>query len=130
VGCEQDAGPMTIHQVGAIRAIVLLALAAMLIACSGCSSSPYGAAADTERGVCASEGQQATTSYSHGGYVTRCGYLNKFSTRLGDTCNQQIVAAQHRPTNSFTSTRFRISVLPRSGMPFEDPRAKCAIRLV
>jgi hypothetical protein len=54
---------MTNHQVGATRAIVLLVLAAMLIACSGCSSSPYGA----------SDGQQATTSYSHGGYVTRCG---------------------------------------------------------
>jgi hypothetical protein len=64
---------MTNHQVGTIRAIVLLVLAAMLIACSGCSSSPYGAAAGTERGVCASEEQQATTSLSHGGYVTRCG---------------------------------------------------------
>ena len=51
-----------------------MALIAMLIACSGCSSSSsYGAAADAERGVCASEGQQATTSLSHGGYVTRCG---------------------------------------------------------
>jgi hypothetical protein len=65
---------MTIHKVGAIRAIVLLALAAMLIACSGCSSSSgYGDVADTERGVCASEGQPANSSLSHGGYVTRCG---------------------------------------------------------
>src|ERR1700733_12974192 len=74
VGGEQDAEPMTHHQVGAIRAIVLLVLAAMLIACSGCSSnSPYGDAADTERGVCASEGQPANRSLSHGGYITRCG---------------------------------------------------------
>jgi hypothetical protein len=34
---------------------------------------PIRRAADAERGVCASVGQQATTSLSHGGYVTRCG---------------------------------------------------------
>jgi hypothetical protein len=34
---------------------------------------PYGDAAETERGVCASEGQPANSSLSHGGYVTRCG---------------------------------------------------------
>ena len=65
---------MSPHKSGTITRTVIMALIAMLIACSGCSSSSsYGAAADTERGVCASEGQQATTSLSHGGYVTRCG---------------------------------------------------------
>ena len=65
---------MNRHKPGTITWTVIMALIAMLIACSGCSSSSlYGAAADIERGVCASEGQQTTTSLSHGGYVTRCG---------------------------------------------------------
>ena len=74
MGCEQ-AEPMTHHRVGAIRAVILFAIAALLIACTGCTeqSDEYGSNTDSERGVCASEGQQATTSLSHGGYVTRCG---------------------------------------------------------
>jgi hypothetical protein len=65
---------MNSHKSGTITWIAITVMVAALIACSGCgSSSPYGAAADTERSVCASVGQQATTSLSHGGYVTRCG---------------------------------------------------------
>ena len=65
---------MNRHKFGTLTWTVIMALIAMLIACSSCSSSiPYGDAADGERGVCASVGQQATTSLSHGGYVTRCG---------------------------------------------------------
>lgn len=65
---------MNPHKSGTFTWTVIMALIAMLIACSGCSSiSPFGDAAENERGVCASVGQQATTSLSHGGYVTRCG---------------------------------------------------------
>jgi hypothetical protein len=64
VGCEQDARPMTNHQAETIRAVILFAIAAMLIACTGCTEQPneYGSNTDTERGVCASEGQPATAA--------------------------------------------------------------------
>jgi hypothetical protein len=53
----------------------LIALIAVVILLGGCAdTSAYGAYSDTERGICASEGQSATTSLAqHGGYVTRCG---------------------------------------------------------
>jgi hypothetical protein len=49
---------------------VLVVLASM-DACSG-DTTIYGAHNDTERSVCAAEGQSSTTSLSHGGYVTNC----------------------------------------------------------
>lgn len=52
----------------------VVSAAILLLALTGFTgASVYGDYGDTERGVCAAEGQQATMSLSHGGYVTRCG---------------------------------------------------------
>ena len=65
---------MVNHQAGLIRAIVLFALSAILIACSGCSEQPsiYGAASDTARGGCQAQGAVAMTHFSHGGWTSDC----------------------------------------------------------
>jgi hypothetical protein len=55
--------------VGKIAA--LLIVLASMNACSG-DTTIYGAHNDTERGVCAAEGQASITTLSHGGYITRC----------------------------------------------------------
>jgi hypothetical protein len=56
----------------ALSITALLIIAASVTACSTGDTTIYGAHNDTKRGVCAAEGQAATTSLSHGGYVTRC----------------------------------------------------------
>jgi hypothetical protein len=53
------------------RLAALFIVLASLNACSG-DTTIYGARNDTERAVCAAEGQASIMTLSHGGYITRC----------------------------------------------------------
>jgi hypothetical protein len=59
----------THHQAGLIRAIVIAALIAIVVACSGCAEQQL----DQERGVCTAIGKNTDppTLTRHGGYVRR-----------------------------------------------------------